>query len=215
LLGLIPLLGAVLASELPFFSGGSSGSPEAARSAATAPPAAAIVVTAAAKPTLQAIPAPPQATTGPTPIGSNPAAAAAPTRSPATAPTAANAAGAAAPTAVPTNAAPQANAPFIAYRVQPGDTVRSIATTYGVTPSTISNASGLANPDRLQVGQVLTVPAQPGYLYRVQPGETLDQIAARTGIASDTIATVSRVSIASVRPGDVLLIPEQAAAKSK
>jgi LysM repeat protein len=86
---------------------------------------------------------------------------------------------------------------------------------YGVSPASVSNASGLANPDRLQVGQVLTIPNQPGYLYRVQPGETLEQIAARTGISSDTIATVSRLTVASVRPGDVLLIPDLTVAKSK
>ena len=43
----------------------------------------------------------------------------------------------------------------------------------------------LLNADRLSVGQVLTIPNQPGYLYRLQPGETLDQIAARTGVASN------------------------------
>jgi len=87
---------------------------------------------------------------------------------------------------------------------------------YGVSPASVSNASGLANPDRLQVGQVLTIPNQPGYLYRVQAGETLEQIAARTGVSSDTIATVSRLTVANVRAGDVLLIPDlTVASKSK
>jgi len=87
---------------------------------------------------------------------------------------------------------------------------------YGVSPASVSNASGVANPDRLQVGQVLTIPNQPGYLYRVQAGETLEQIAARTGVSSDTIATVSRLTVANVRAGDVLLIPDlTVASKSK
>jgi spore germination protein len=92
--------------------------------------------------------------------------------------------------------------------VQPGDTVKSVAGVFGVSPASVSNASGLQNPDRLTVGQVLTIPNQPGYLYRVQPGETLDQIAARTGIAPDTIASVSQVTPSSLHPGDVLLIPD-------
>jgi hypothetical protein len=58
------------------------------------------------------------------------------------------------------------------------------------------------------------VPIQPGYLYRVQPGESLDQIAARTGLSSETIATASRLSIANVRAGVVILIPEQVAARA-
>lgn len=93
--------------------------------------------------------------------------------------------------------------------------MKFVAQMYGVSPQSVANASGLSNPDRLQVGQVLTIPNQPGYLYRVQPGETLDQIAARTGVPSDTIATVSRLTIASIRPGDVILIPDLTAAKAK
>jgi LysM repeat protein len=57
---------------------------------------------------------------------------------------------------------------------------------------------------------VLTIPSQPGYLYRMQPGETLDQIAARTGVRSDVIASASMLGGATVRAGDVILIPDKA-----
>ncbi len=103
--------------------------------------------------------------------------------------------------------------PFVAYRVQPGDTVRFIAQAYGVSPASITQASGLQNPDLLRIGQVLTIPAQPGWLYRVQPGETLDQISVRTGVAGPTILSASGLTAASV--GDVILIPDQALAQSK
>jgi LysM repeat protein len=86
---------------------------------------------------------------------------------------------------------------------------------YGVSVASIAQASGLRNADVLRVGQVLTIPAQPGWLYRVQSGETLDQIANRTGVASSVIASASGLTVASIRPGDVILIPDQAAAKSK
>jgi LysM repeat protein len=105
--------------------------------------------------------------------------------------------------------------PFLAYRVQAGDTVRFIARSYGVSAASIAQASGLRNPDRLQIGQVLTIPSQPGWLYRVQPGETLDQIAARTGVASDLIASASGLSAASVGPGTVVLIPDKTGAQGK
>jgi LysM repeat protein len=65
------------------------------------------------------------------------------------------------------------------------------------------------------VGQVLTIPASPGWLYRVQPGETLDQIAARTGVATDAIASASGLTAASVDAGTVLLIPDQRVSQSK
>jgi LysM repeat protein len=99
--------------------------------------------------------------------------------------------------------------------VQPGDTVRFIAQMYGVSPASIAQASGLRNPDRLRIGQVLTVPAQPGWLYRLQPGETLEQVAARTGVHSDSIASASGLIAASVRVGDVILIPDRSAAQVK
>jgi spore germination protein len=99
--------------------------------------------------------------------------------------------------------------------VQPGDTIRFIARTYGVSVASIAQASGLQNPDLVRVGQVLTIPAQPGWLYRVQPGETLDQIAARTGVSSTTIASASGLVAASAGPGTVILIPDQVLASSK
>lgn len=91
-----------------------------------------------------------------------------------------------------------------------GDTVKFVASLYGVSPASIAQASGLQNPDRLRIGQVLTVPIEPGYLYRVQPGETLDQIAARTGVSSQIILSASQVATTdNVQPGDVILIPDQ------
>jgi LysM repeat protein len=65
------------------------------------------------------------------------------------------------------------------------------------------------------VGQVLTIPSQPGWLYRVQSGETLDQIAARTGVTTAIIASASNLSTDSVRTGDVILIPDQSVAATK
>ena len=217
LIGLIPVVAAVLASEWPF-GGGQLGSP---RAAAPAPTILVTLATATPAPVLttQAIAAPPLATSAPTPAS----AAAAPTAAPGAAAVglAATAARSAAATSQPATAASASaqrasgSGLYTAYRVQPGDTVKFVAQMYGVTPASVANASGLQNPDRLQVGQVLTIPNQSGWLYRVQPGETLDQIAARTGVSSDAIATVSHLTAASVRAGDVILVPDLAAATSK
>ena len=208
LIGLIPVVAAVLASEWPF-GGGQLGSP---RAAAPAPTILVTLATATPAPVLttQAIAAPPLATSAPT---TAPGAAAA-----GLAATPARSAGATSQPATATSASAQSasgSGLYTAYRVQPGDTVKFVAQMYGVTPASVANASGLQNPDRLQVGQVLTIPNQSGWLYRVQPGETLDQIAARTGVSSDAIATVSHLTAASVRAGDVILVPDLAAATSK
>jgi LysM repeat protein len=118
-------------------------------------------------------------------------------------------------TAVQSGSTPSAKGPFRAYAVQPGDTVKFVAQIYGVSPASISQASGLQNPDRLRVGQVLTIPLQPGWLYRVQPGETLDQIAARTGVPIAIIVSASGLATDTVQVGDVILIPDQAIVASK
>jgi LysM repeat protein len=107
------------------------------------------------------------------------------------------------------NASSDGPQPFVAYTVRPGDTLRMISQMYGVSVATIAKASGLQNPNQLKIGQVLTIPKQPGWLYRVQDGETLDQIAARNGVSSDAIASASGLTAASVKTGDVVLIPDQ------
>jgi LysM repeat protein len=144
----------------------------------------------------------------------------APTAQPTIAPTVAVAQNVApTPTAAPAPAPPvtsqQTAGPFRAYVVRPGDTVRFIATTFGVSPASIVQASGLKNADQLRVGQVLTIPDQPGWLYRVQPGDTLDQIAARTGVPSQLIASASNLAAPTVVPGDVLLIPDVSVASAR
>jgi len=78
----------------------------------------------------------------------------------------------------------------------------------------IAKASGLPDINQLQPGQVLTIPKQPGWLYRVQGDETLDQIAARNNLSSDAVASASGLTAASVRAGDVLLIPDPSQAVS-
>jgi LysM repeat protein len=228
LIALIPVAAAALASESPLAS--FLGGPRAAT------PVATIEVTLGGTPTTplaaatsQAVAAPPDATpasdagaaAASSTSASNNSAVAAATPSSRTATTSSasgttSSGSTAAPpvttavvaTAPAPAAAPSGTGPFVAYRVKPGDTVRFVAQMYGVSPASVANASGLQNPDRLQVGQVLTVPSQSGWLYRVQPGETLAQISSRTGVSSDTIATVSHLAEATVRAGDIVLIPD-------
>ncbi len=98
--------------------------------------------------------------------------------------------------------------PYVSHRVQSGDTMEAIAGRYGVSPRSIAQASGVTNPSALRVGQILTVPREPGWLYRVQAGETLDQIGGRRGIPASAIQTASLLPSASVQAGDLILIPD-------
>jgi LysM repeat protein len=60
-----------------------------------------------------------------------------------------------APTALPTE--PPTPAPLV-YAVKEGDTLSSIAQTYGVSIQDIVEANSLANPDMLNIGQELVIP---------------------------------------------------------
>jgi LysM repeat protein len=104
---------------------------------------------------------------------------------------------------------------YATYSVRAGDTLNRVAAEFGVPGESIMRASGLADPNLLVPGQVLTIPRESGWLYRVQPDETLDTIALRFGInVADLIATGTLPS-ANVRPGDLLFIPNSALPETK
>ena len=85
-----------------------------------------------------------------------------------------------------------------------------MATDFGVPSDIIMRASALADPNLLLPGQVLTIPRESGWLYRVQSGETLDTIALRFGISTTDLIAASGLATATLRPGDLLFIPNRA-----
>jgi LysM repeat protein len=68
------------------------------------------------------------------------------------------------------------------YVIQPGDTVQSIAERQGLRPETLASVNDLADPDLLQPGRDLLLPATDGLVHVVQPGETLRAIADQYGV---------------------------------
>ena len=76
--------------------------------------------------------------------------------------------------------------PTITYRIKRGDTLSKIAVRYGTTVAVLAQLNGIANPNRIYVGQVIRIPVdssgpvQPTY-YVVKRGDTLSGIAARFG----------------------------------
>jgi uncharacterized protein YvpB len=114
------------------------------------------------------------------------------------------------------------------YVVQPGDTLDSIATTFGVDPEAIRRSSYMPNPDALEAGQVIVIP-DPGQspsdaalmaaelegtspwvqtAYWVESGDTLASIAAIYGHDPVALADFNGIEDpASIMPGDRILIP--------
>jgi flagellum-specific peptidoglycan hydrolase FlgJ len=66
---------------------------------------------------------------------------------------------------------------FKTYIVEAGDSVRTIARDFGVTNETIIWANELMDPDRLLVGQTLTILPFTGLVHEVTPGDTIATVA--------------------------------------
>ena len=109
---------------------------------------------------------------------------------------------------VPASASP--NESGVVHVVQRGETLYSIARRYGVDVWTIARANGIANPNRIYVGQRLTIPAwQPvRTVHVVQPGETMTGIALRYGVDAWTIARANGITnLNHIYVGQRLAIP--------
>src|SRR5699024_209226 len=94
------------------------------------------------------------------------------------------------------------------YVVQQGDTVFSIANTYGITPDEIIQANELESPNDLVVGQALVLPIL-GQFYQVRSGDTLDSLAAHFHQSKEEIARVNQIPLdIKLTEGMTLYIPE-------
>ncbi len=105
----------------------------------------------------------------------------------------------------------------VTYIVQPGDTLLSIANTYGVEPDAIATANNITNRNVLRVGQKLVVPgvtqreaaAARGAVHIVQSGETLSEIAAQYDVTVNELKAVNQLTSDIIAVGQELVIPGQ------
>jgi putative chitinase len=101
------------------------------------------------------------------------------------------------------------------YVVRYGDTLSSIARTFGTTVWAISAANGISNPNCIYAGQRLVIPGGGGYhppccagYYRVRPGDTLYSIAWRHGTTVWALASANGISNPNlIYVGQMLRIP--------
>jgi membrane-bound lytic murein transglycosylase D len=134
-------------------------------------------------------------------------------------------------TAPPAPAAPEP-APPRRHTVAPGDTLASIARQFGVAARELAAANGVDDPRRLRPGQVLEIPAHGSApasgtalasrpapapeRYRVRAGDTLGAIARRTGTSASSLAAANGIDDPrSLKPGQVLVLPGNAAAEER
>ena len=75
------------------------------------------------------------------------------------------------------------------YTVEKGDTVLAIAERFGLRPETVqwANPKVARNPDRLQIGDELSIPPVDGVLHAVTTGDTLSKIASAYSVDVEDI----------------------------
>ena len=80
------------------------------------------------------------------------------------------------------------------YTVQKGDTLSAIAHRNGTSVEAIASANGIADPDRIYVGQALAIPGSAEDFHMVRPGDTLASIAGAHGISVESLAEANGIT---------------------
>jgi LysM repeat protein len=89
-----------------------------------------------------------------------------------------------------------------------GETLAQIAVEHGTTVAALAQANGIANVNRIYVGQQLTVPGVADATYTVRSGDTLGLIASRHGLSiAQVLALNTVVNPNLIRVGQVLQLP--------
>ena len=96
------------------------------------------------------------------------------------------------------------------YEVQNGDTIVSIAASFGISPATIMQENGLFATSALKAGQTLTILPINGISYTLKSGDNLETIAQKYKISLDDLLEVNDLELADdVQVGDNIIIPTQ------
>lgn len=96
----------------------------------------------------------------------------------------------------------------IEYNVQPGDTLQSIAQTYGISVNTLLWANSLTSSSKIKVGQTLVILPVDGIIYVVKSGDTVSDLGKKYKSKIDEIVAFNGLSDeGDVYIGDVLVLP--------
>ena len=96
------------------------------------------------------------------------------------------------------------------YDVQSGDTLVTIASSFGISPATIMMENNLKTDSAIKPGQVLTILPTNGLSYTMKPGDTLEAIASKYKISVDDLLEVNDLELPSdAQVGDNIIIPTQ------
>ncbi|MBX4187922.1 MAG: M23 family metallopeptidase [Candidatus Doudnabacteria bacterium] len=94
------------------------------------------------------------------------------------------------------------------YTVTSGDSVISIASSFGVSPQTIMMENNISESSTLKPGQKLTILPTTGVTHVVGPTESIESIARKYNVSEDDILDLNDIEVAEdVSSGAALVIP--------
>lgn len=112
------------------------------------------------------------------------------------------------------------------YKIQPGDSLGAIATSFGVTTAELVAANKITDPNHILAGALLTIPAHSATTattakststtvkstakgtYTVKTGDTLTSIAAKFTVSVQALETANKITDPNrIYVGQVLQIP--------
>ncbi|TDT63641.1 peptidoglycan DD-metalloendopeptidase family protein [Fonticella tunisiensis] len=83
---------------------------------------------------------------------------------------------------------------IVSYVVKSGDTLESIASSYGIKVSSITESNNISNDAVLKEGQQLRFPSIDGILYKVKSGETLWEISRAYDIDLNELQRINSIN---------------------
>ena len=97
---------------------------------------------------------------------------------------------------------------MLEHTVASGDTLSTIAASYGLKTATVLWANNLTDKSKLKVGQKLMIPPVDGVAHSIKKGETIDKVAKEYGV---TVASIQKqnnlISAALPSAGQSIFIP--------
>lgn len=95
---------------------------------------------------------------------------------------------------------------FQQYVAKTGDTIPSIAASYGISAQTLKWANNMTS-DAVEPGKTLTVPPTDGVVYTVKAGDTIDSIANKYKADKARLIAFNDLEISGVQAGKQIVVP--------
>jgi len=95
----------------------------------------------------------------------------------------------------------------LVHTVASGETVSTIAATYGLKTSTVLWDNGLESGNSIRVGQKLLIPPVDGISHKVGKGENVEKIAKDYGVDAEAIKKQNRLVASNLTIGQEVFIP--------